>query len=92
MGSRMELNSWDSITKSVYKKKEREDNILTLYEKIWLRQEEGEIKIKKSRPKQRQKFNFVGKDLASQINEDKEKQSRNRLRQKAEFPRRMMAK
>ena len=64
-------------------KKESEDNISTSYEKIWLRQE-GEIKIKKkSRPKQRQKFNFAGKDLASLINEDKEKQSRNRLRQKA---------
>ena len=46
----------------------------------------------KSRPKRRQKFNFAGKDLASLINEDKEKQGRNRLRQKAEFPRRIMAK
>ena len=52
-------------------KKESEDNISTSYEKIWLRQEEGEIKIKKkSRPKWRQKFNFTGKDLASLINED----------------------
>ena len=50
------------------------------------------MKIKKSRPKQKQKFNFAGKDLASLINEDKEKHSRNRLRQKAEFPKRMMAK
>ena len=70
---------------------ESEDNILTSYEKIWLRQK-GEIKIKKSRPKGKQKFNFTDKDLASLINKDKEKQNRNQLRQKAEFPRRMMAK